>query len=852
MQQYIETAQKVIPKNLTTYFNTVVGAINIFQTMSNKFYPEYLEVQNAKNFQIDDPTVYSSIYQGDPQLENNKRKSLILKAEHYKIINQFLEKYNFDKQFNSQLIGQHFFNEYTGCCQIDLQIIMTDISGLFYEQSGFIDKIKWLNQTIDEVSLILLEYIKGKFQTEYIFDEFIISFAEIQNFIYKKVNKRAKSTQKDTYIKLKQKLKQYFKELHDTDVQLQIICDQINQKNVQLLDTMTLIENHYQIHMICFQEYIAQNYNFTLSNTIIHKYFQKLRRNFVSKVQESFVPYLNFNDQDTYNKYQMQIQFYFQQFIQNQEFSQGITIPEINTNLQYLIYSIDWIQSSVEADQALVFLEILSQFNINISQSVSQIFSKQQFSVNVLVNFKQHNKQRCLKAQQWWNQQIDEETNLLVICQIYIIFAGLKFQNGKLIFGDYEPAKRNALFLILRQLNNGKYQYFNNILMKLCEQVTHNIQFQILNQMKNRLQNKQQDQQDNSMQQPFSIELAGTKVSVLLFGLGLNQSQINLEFYKKNENLLMIITPENGNTMNQIKDVQFASFQKNFDEIKLKIIENQKKKKNANNIPLTVMPPSQMYFQLLSNKDHNSNVITLCISGFLSGDNDKLYQWGDLLHSCSGTVLGLHWNCSETKQFVTTVAENLIPQLFSKINIFGVAITAVGLLAQNPYEKAHKEAERVGKYLAYLIADYQLFGNRQINLICHSLGSIIVLECIKELDKLYENQKKQFINEVLIMGGVADVYKLQKRRWNAVAGRIYNIYSKKDQILNFVLTAAKVFDSPCGLKPIYLGYKQVINCDFTQIVNGHSDYWNRMIRILMQSDFNNDFKFMTRSIKEIF
>lgn len=40
----METAQKVIPKNLTTYFNTVVGALNIFETLSNKFYPEYMDI----------------------------------------------------------------------------------------------------------------------------------------------------------------------------------------------------------------------------------------------------------------------------------------------------------------------------------------------------------------------------------------------------------------------------------------------------------------------------------------------------------------------------------------------------------------------------------------------------------------------------------------------------------------------------------------------------------------------------------------------------------------------------------------------------------------------------------------
>ncbi|CAD8056165.1 unnamed protein product [Paramecium sonneborni] len=847
MQQYIDTAQKVIPKNLTTYFNTFFGAFNTFQAMVNKFYPEYMDVQNAKNFQIDDPTIYSSIYQGDLQQENNKRKSHILKAQHYKIVNSFLDKYNFNRKFNSELIGKYFFNQSAKYCQIDLQAIINDTSGKFYEQSGVSDKAIWLNQALDEVSFILLEYFKGEFIKQMIFDEFVLSFAEIESFVYKKVTKKAKSIHKDTYMKLKSKLKQYFKEQHDTDLQVQILCNNIHQKNIQILDAKVLIENQYQIHTACFQDYVQKNYGFKLSNAIIYKYRQKLQKNFVPKIQESFVNYVNFNNKVTYNNYIMLIQFYFLQYFHNKKFIEGITNPEINTNLQYLIFSIDWIQSSVEADQAVILLQLLSQYNVNISQSASQIFSNEQFSVNVLMNFQLHNKQRCEKAQQWWNEQ-NEDTNLLVICQIYLILAGIRFQNGRLIFEDYEPAKRNALIQILRKLNNGKFQYFNFLLIKLCEKVTHNIQFQILRQINNRLK---QVQQNESMEKPFEIDLVGTQVSFMLFGQGQNQAQINLEFYQKNELFFNIINPNYGSSQKQIKDNQFALFQKKFDGIKLKLIENQKKKMNANIILETVQPPTQIYFQVLSDNDNNSNVITLCISGFLSGDDNKLDQWGSLLHSCQGTVLGLHWNCSEAKDFFSMV-QNLIPQLLGKLNIVGVALNAVGFISSNPYEKAHKEAERVGKYLAYLIAGHQLFGNRQINIICHSLGSVIVLECIKELDRLFEKNQKQFINEILIMGGVADIHKLQKRRWNAVAGRIYNIYSKKDQILNILLTVAKVFDSPCGLEPIYLGYKQVINCDFTQIVDGHSDYWNKMSRLLMQSDFNNDFKFMTNSIKEIF
>jgi hypothetical protein len=51
----------------------------------------------------------------------------------------------------------------------------------------------------------------------------------------------------------------------------------------------------------------------------------------------------------------------------------------------------------------------------------------------------------------------------------------------------------------------------------------------------------------------------------------------------------------------------------------------------------------------------------------------------------------------------------------------------------------------------------------------------------------------------MIMGGAADVYKLRKRRWNTVAGRIYNIYSRKDLVLKIILRAASVFDGPCGI-----------------------------------------------------
>jgi len=59
-----------------------------------------------------------------------------------------------------------------------------------------------------------------------------------------------------------------------------------------------------------------------------------------------------------------------------------------------------------------------------------------------------------------------------------------------------------------------------------------------------------------------------------------------------------------------------------------------------------------------------------------------------------------------------------------------------------------------------------------------------------------------------MMGGVADVRKLQKRRWHSVAGDIFNIYSKNDDILTYLLTIIKIFHRPCGIF-IYLIFRKI-------------------------------------------
>lgn len=54
-----------------------------------------------------------------------------------------------------------------------------------------------------------------------------------------------------------------------------------------------------------------------------------------------------------------------------------------------------------------------------------------------------------------------------------MILANFKFQNQKIFFGDYDSDARNILFIIVQQLNDLKFGYFNHEVLKICEIWTH-------------------------------------------------------------------------------------------------------------------------------------------------------------------------------------------------------------------------------------------------------------------------------------------------------------------------------------------------------------------------------------------
>lgn len=92
---------------------------------------------------------------------------------------------------------------------------------------------------------------------------------------------------------------------------------------------------------------------------------------------------------------------------------------------------------------------------------------------------------------------------------------------------------------------------------------------------------------------------------------------------------------------------------------------------------------------------------------------------------------------------------------------------------------------------------------------------------MKVLDKVYNTK---IINDIMILGGMVDTRKLQKRRWNCVFGNIYNIYSKKDVALKLLGMSFKMSNQMCGLNEVNLGYKGIQNLNMSNQIGGQKEY----------------------------
>jgi hypothetical protein len=116
----------------------------------------------------------------------------------------------------------------------------------------------------------------------------------------------------------------------------------------------------------------------------------------------------------------------------------------------------------------------------------------------------------------------------------------------------------------------------------------------------------------------------------------------------------------------------------------------------------------------------------------------------------------------------------------------------------------------------------------------NSLGARVVCYILNALS----TKGKHYIKDVYLFGGaIGNAKENWKDAEKAVAGTIYNFYSKNDSILNYLYRPAQVMQenpftsSPIGLDELILG-KMSQNFDVTKKINGHMEYKPKLRELL--------------------
>ncbi|CAD8181545.1 unnamed protein product [Paramecium octaurelia] len=824
----------------------------ILSFVKTKF-QQYQDSEKAKQFYQSDDLEQSTVFQGDKELEMNKQFVFQKMEEIQKQIINFLDKYNFQKLYDTNKIKQHFYNEKMNYCMINLQEIVKDEFQIFTTQLGTTNEIIWLNQAITKVYYLLIIYYQGKFKQINKEDEFLLYFDEILEFIQFNILKRAKQCFSQTYDKLEKLLKCHCEVSIKMNNQLDNLKSQF-QMNYKV--------KHYQQRISEIYNNIIENYNeetleevkvkylieeslearnkFKISEVLLNEGHKIIRKRIKYEILNSLQ---NYKERD-FSILMTKVRNIIIKQIHEDNFVGGIADQEINQNLQLILVQQFWcLIKNNNPTIEFLFKELGKQSDIkdkfsqisleDLDGTQSQDLKEQYIILRKAVE----------KAQIWYEQNVDEDTNLLVICQIYMILANFKFKNQKVYFGEYDSEARNTLFIIVENLKDLEYGYFNHEILKLCESFTHKLQTRFFEDIDQKIQKEKQNGLNSGElfkqrseilihDKSYHFLLQDTSVSLLK-----SPTAIGREYHQQNQLFECILKSKQPNS--EYLENQIKLIKREFKIIEVRVHDQQIMGNYKFVQPL--QQPKLFYFTPLSTDENNSNVITLLISGFLSKNTDKQDLGKHLLKKLSGTVLAMNWETKEITDFLKEIPNWIFE--YDKAEILDRS------LQKNQFIQANQEAIMIGRCLAHFLDGGNLFGNRQINIICHSLGTQILLDCVHELDRF---SQKKCINDIVLFGGVADVNELAKRRWNSVSGSIHNMYIKDDTILQYLYRVNYLFKKPCGYKPVKFAYKKIYNYDLSEMIDGHSGYWEKLDIMMNICDLNSDYKVLVKDVKKKF
>ena len=253
-----------------------------------------------------------------------------------------------------------------------------------------------------------------------------------------------------------------------------------------------------------------------------------------------------------------------------------------------------------------------------------------------------------------------------------------------------------------------------------------------------------------------------------------------------------------------------------------------------------------------SDKDHSQDAleIVLCISGYLRSARDYVDPWKVIRRKNGGLtdVHALQWERKNLENLGSVFIKLLSNELASAVtNIYvqatlgaagataALPISVISVMADsdNIFLVCENRAKQAGEALAEVITNADL-GTRPFTLIAYSIGASAVFSCLEVLaDKGYFSS----VQNVILLGSTIPctfLYEGQRTPWqkarSVVAGRLINVFSKKDMLLHFLCRYIQWTIQVAGVTEVR--EEGIENIDVSDLIQSHSDYPGNIEAIL--------------------
>ena len=236
-------------------------------------------------------------------------------------------------------------------------------------------------------------------------------------------------------------------------------------------------------------------------------------------------------------------------------------------------------------------------------------------------------------------------------------------------------------------------------------------------------------------------------------------------------------------------------------------------------------------------------VINIFVNGFgndnlIKRDFKKWINHKDFF--CNEDIYFFNW--ASGKDFIGHLEELLsnkdfklykfIPNLINK----KISIAMIPIQILSEWKNSKKNSE-IYSYELFNFIKEEIEKNKdvKINLYGHSLGTNLIKNILLKLS-IYDIK----INNDYLFAGATKNCHYEWESISNICSNIYNFYSYNDDILRFLYKPIEL-EEPIGLNEIQnISYSdKIINFDVTNIVNGHSAYFDNLPYILSKTIFRN-------------